>query len=303
MSQVYWLALTGVPGIGGVTLRKLLERFGGIEAIFSAADEELLGIPRITPEIVARLRAISIPAVEAELVALAQAGMHIVTWDDIGYPANLRLASDAPPLLFVRGELRPADDQAVAIVGTRQPSDAATLTAETLARELAGHGLTVVSGLAQGIDTAAHRGALQATHGRTLAVLGSGLQRIHPRENTALAETIASRGALLSEFRPDTPVRGPNLMARDRILSGLSRAVIVVEASENSGSLDTAAKAQRQNRPVFAVPGSPGTDALLAAGAQRLDLQTIDWDEFSEQLGAGRASGEEIPTQLSLWEM
>ncbi|MBI4758364.1 MAG: DNA-protecting protein DprA [Chloroflexi bacterium] len=299
MSKLHWLALSAIPGIGGVTARKLVERFGSAEAVLNAPDEELKRMPRITAEVVARLQMVSLDVLEAELAALAEEGLQVVTWDDADYPLNLRQVGDAPPVLFVRGDLLPEDPHAVAIVGTRQPTPRAMALAETLAQELARRGLTIVSGLALGIDTAAHRGALQAAGGRTLAVLGSGLRVIHPRENIPLAETITQRGALLSEFHPNTPARGPNLMARDRIVSGLSQAVIVVEASEKSGSLDTAAKAQRQGRLLFAVPGSPGTQALLAEGAEPLDLQAADLDSRRQRIRDHAAYGDE--TQQGLW--
>jgi DNA processing protein len=178
-----------------------------------------------------------------------------------------------------------------------------------IARELADRGLTVVSGLAIGIDTAAHRGALAAPGGRTLAVPGSGLRAIHPRQNAPLAEAIARRGALLSEVHPNTPVSGPVLMARDRITSGLARAVIVVEAGEKSGSLDTAARARRQGRLLFALPGSPGTDALLAGGgSEALELQRANPDDLARRIRAHALPGNDHETrkngemgQLSLW--
>jgi DNA processing protein len=301
MSKLHWLALSTIPGIGGVTARRLVERFGSAEAVLNAPAEELQRVPRLTTEIITRLRAVSLDALEAELAALADEGLRVVAWDDTDYPANLRQVGDAPPVLFMRGELLSADAQAVAIVGTRRPTPQAVTLTETLARELAQRGLTVVSGLALGIDTAAHRGALQAAGGRTLAVLGSGLRVIHPRENISLAETIARRGALLSEFHPDTPARGPSLMARDRIVSGLSRAVIVVEAGEKSGSLDTAARAGQQGRLLFAMPGSPGTQALLAEGAEPLNLLIADLDGLSRRICHHTPEGGK--TQLSLWNM
>lgn len=299
MSTVYWLALTTLPGIGGVTARRLIERFGDVEAVFDAPDEELLRVPRVTAEIVARMRTVSLDAVAAELASLSGEGLQVVTWNDASYPANLRQVGDAPPVLFVRGELQPGDAPAVAIVGSRQPTSQAVALAERLALELAQRELTIVSGLALGIDSAAHRGALRAAHGRTLAVPGSGLRAIHPRANVPLADAIARRGALLSELHPDTPARGPSLMARDRIISGLSRAVIVVEAGEKSGSLDTAAKARRQGRLLFAVPGSPGTDALLAEGAEPLDSHAAGLDRLRERIRADSPGNGAI--QLSLW--
>jgi len=301
MTKAHWLALSTVSGIGGVTVRRLVESVGSVEAIFDAPDEQLLAVPRVTPDVIARLRAVSLDALEEELASLADEGLQVVTWDDADYPENLRPVNDAPPVLFVRGELLAEDAQAVAIVGTRQATPRAAALAEMLARELAGRGLTVVSGLALGIDTAAHRGALEAESGRTLAVLGSGLRSIHPRENIPLAKTIVRRGALLSELHPNTPPRGQNLMARDRILSGLSRAVIVVEAQEKSGSLDTAAKARRQGRLLFAVPGSPGTEALLAQGAERLEPEMADLNLFSERIRAHAVVGNREDKQLGLW--
>jgi DNA processing protein len=291
MGKAHYLALSTIPNVGSVTVRRLIERCGSVEAIFDAPDEELLRVPRITADIVERLRAVSLDAIEEELAALSEEGLGVLTWDDDDYPANLRRAHDAPPLLFVRGELLPTDELAVAIVGTRQPTPPAVTVAETLARELAERGLTIVSGLAIGVDTAAHRGALLAENGRTLAVPGSGLRVIHPRENIPLAEAIVRRGALLSEFHPNTTVRASNLMARDRVVSGLSRAVIVVEAAEKSGSLDTAAKAKRQGRLLFAVPGSAGTDWLIAQGAEGISLQSDVLDRLVQRVRDTPADG------------
>lgn len=301
MGKAHWLALSTLRGVGGVTIRRLIEQFGSIEAAFDAPDADLLRVPRMTAEIVARLRAISLDNLEAELASLANECLQVVTWDDAIYPTNLRQVQNAPPLLFIRGELQERDTQAVAIVGTRQPTPQATRLAETLGLELAARGQTIVSGLAVGIDTAAHRGALQAKGGRTLAVLGSGLRAIHPRQNISLAEEIAQHGALLSELAPNTRARGTNLMARDRIISGLSLAVIVVEAKEKSGSLDTANKARQQERLLFAVPGSPGTDALLASGAKALQPQPVDYDRLSQRINE-YAFGNNQTQQLSLWQ-
>ncbi len=234
----------------------------------------------------------SLREVGHEVASLSDEGVQVVTWDDEEYPTNLRLVRDAPPVLFVRGDLCPEDAAAVAIVGTRQPTEKAAALAETLAYELARRGLTIVSGLALGIDAAAHRGALRADGGRTLAVLGSGLRIIHPRENASLADEIAGRGALLSELHPNTPPRGQSLMARDHIIAGLCRAVIVVEAGEKSGSLDTAGRARAQGRLLFAIPGSPGTDSLLASGAEHLDAETADLDNLAERIRSHTVGGQ-----------
>jgi DNA processing protein len=300
VSKIHWLAFSAIPGVGGATARRLVERFGGIEEAFAAEDEELGQIPRMTPEVISRLRTISLEALESELASLSEEGLAVLTWDDNAYPQALAELSDAPPILFVRGEILPEDERAIAIIGTRQPSESAVEIAISLARELASRGFTIVSGLALGIDTAAHRGALKADGGRTLAVPGSGLRVIHPRENIPLAEKIVRRGALLSELHPNTPPRGPQLMARDRIVSGLSRAVIVVEAGEKSGTLDTAEKAVRQKRPLYAIPGSAGADLLLRQGAIRLDREHPDLDSLCARLNT-EPTPTAPKTQLSLF--
>jgi DNA processing protein len=284
MTTFHWLALTLTPGIGGATARKLLDRFGDIESIFEAPREELAEVPRITPQIAGRLLSISLEQLQAELLSLDEEGIDVLTWDDDRFPDRLRSLSDAPLTLFVRGAILPADESAVAIAGTRQPSLESRERAELLSRELAERGITIVSGLAEGIDTVAHAGALACEGGRTLAVLGSGVRVIHPRSNRALAEQIAARGAVLSEYHPNAPPRGPQLMARDRIVSGLSQGVIVVEASLNSGSVDTAGRAKKQGRAVYAMPGSAGTDALLAEGALPINPESFDFDSFVADL-------------------
>lgn len=271
LSKAHYMALSGIAGVGGVTARKLLDRFGTLSAAFAANDELLLSIPRVTPDIVTAMREADLDRLETALEALDGQGVHVLTWEDDDYPANLLDAKDAPFLLYAVGDVRSEDNLAVAVVGSRECSARSMDAAEALARELAGHGVTVVSGLAVGIDTAAHRGALAARGGRTMAVLGSGLKAIHPRENSQLAWEISERGAVLTEYAPDVSVRGPQLMSRDRIVSGLSRAVIVVEAGLASGSMDTAERARKQDRLVFAVPGSPGADALIRSGAASLD--------------------------------
>lgn len=270
MSKSHYMALSAIPGVGGVTARKLLERFGTLQGAFAAADDELLSIPRVTAEIVAGMREADLDGIEEGLEALDREGIAVLTWEDDGYPANLLDARDSPYLLYAAGELCAEDSLAVAVVGSREASAKSMEVAERTARELAEQGITVVSGLAEGIDTAAHVGALAASGGRTIAVLGSGLAAVHPRENIPLAEQITRRGAVVTEYAPRVTVRGPQLMARDRIVSGLSRAVVVVEARVQSGSLDTADKARKQERLLFAVPGSPGTDALISSGATPL---------------------------------
>jgi DNA processing protein len=297
MSNAHWLALTTVNGIGGVTARKLIERFGDVEAIFEASPEELIEIPRVTETMAAQILAAPIGQLENELLSLGDEGIELLTWDEDRFPSPLRSLPDAPMVLFMRGALRRSDDKAVAIVGTREPTRSAVELAHTIGRELAARDLTVISGLALGIDTAGHRGAIET--GRTIAVLGSGIRHIHPRGNIELAEQIVGCGAILSELHPNTPPKGQNLMARDRLISGLSRAVIVVEAGEKSGSLDTASKAIKQGRSVYAVPGSAGTDQLIVGGAQRLDLSTINFDQLVAEINEPPVSGERSTSQQS----
>lgn len=302
MSKAHWMALALVPGIGGATARKLFEQFGDIETVFEASAEELIAVPRVTATTVEHLRAASLDQYEAELYALADQDIDMLTWDDPRFPARLRQLSDPPVVLFIRGTLRREDDHAVAIVGTREPTPSGIELATTLARELALRGLTVVSGLALGIDTAAHTGALAAEGGRTLAVLGSGIRVIHPRENAELAGRITAHGAVLSELMPNAPPRGPQLMARDRLISGLSRAVIVVEAGSKSGSLDTADRARKQKRVLYAVPGTPGTDGLLRTGAQPLDPASLDFDALADEIYTFESDNPNAPpSQLDLW--
>lgn len=299
----YHVALATTPGIGPRTFAALVERFGSPRAVFHASEEELLQTPRVTREIVALLRACDFDAVENELYALSEEGIAVLTRDDITYPANLALIPDAPPVLFVRGALRAEDARAVAIVGTREVSERGKTIAMQLARGFAERGYTVVSGLARGIDTAAHIGALDGA-GRTLAVLGSGIRVIHPRENGALADAIANgRGALLSEFHPNTPPQGRNLMTRDRIISGLARGIIVVEAARQSGSMDTAKRAQRQNRLVFAVrDGGDGVEELLRGNARAIAPDAIEWDALIGALDAWRVDTPHNENgQVALW--
>ena len=303
MSTAHWLALTQVAGVGGVTARRLLEQFGSIEAIFEASVAELVSVPRVSDRIAHAIREAPLDLLDAELLQLCEEGIVVLTWDDGAYPANLRATADAPALLFVRGDILPEDENAVAVVGTRQPSPEGLQAAQALARELAWRRLTVVSGLAQGVDTAAHQGALEAG-GRTLAVLGSGLRVIHPQSNAQLAGQIVEHGALISELHPSAPPLGRHLMARDRIISGLCRAVIVVEAGVSSGSMDTAAKARAQGRLLLAVDGgSEGTTRLLTEGALPVLTADLDFDALATLIAQHAVAAPDSPAsteQLTL---
>lgn len=268
----YWIGFNYVRGIGPARLRALLDYFGSIEAAWAADVTELrdAGMDRRTigsfTETRARL------SLDVELGRLRSAGIDVFTWDDPRYPQRLLAIHDPPPVFYVLGELRPEDDWAVALVGTRTASVYGKEVARMLANDLARAGVTVVSGLARGIDAQAHEVAM-AAGGRTIAVLGSGLDVIYPWEHRKLAAEIVKQGALISEYGPGVQPEASNFPARNRIISGLTRGVVVVEAGEQSGALITAGFAAEQGREVFAVPGgifqrnSRGTNRLIRDGA------------------------------------
>lgn len=281
--RVATVALSRVPGVGGATLRRLIARCGSALEVLNADDDSLLEVARVTPSTVTELRTAAdrLDLLRDELCRLQEEGVEAITHAE--FPPTLRAASDAPAVLYVRGRLTGDDDLAVAIVGSREASAAGLALASRLAAALAERGLTVVSGLAIGIDAAAHRGALEAG-GRSLGVLGSGVRRPFPPENVELAEAMSHRGAVVSELEPDTPVNARQLMMRDRIISGLALAVIVVEARSDSGTMDTAERARRQGRARFAVdwPGdgeaTAGNRRLLRAGATPVPIAAADLD-------------------------
>ncbi len=298
MSKLHFFALSTISGIGGVTTRKLISRFGSVGAIFEASLAELTEIPRVTEKTVSQIQAIDWGELESQINDYTKDGIRLLSWDDAEYPSNLRQINSAPPLLYLRGEILSQDAASVAIVGARKASPMGIELARTLGQELAHRGLTVISGLAIGIDSAAHAGALQSPQGRTLAVLGSGLNAIHPKRNISLAEAITHQGAVLSELRPNTRVRGPQLMARDRIISGLSKCVIVIESELESGSLDTARRARQQGRLLLAVPGSAGNNSLIANGVEALSPINLDLDALTAKILAY-----EFPTEPTQMEM
>lgn len=245
----------------------LLGRFGLPEAVFDGSVDELCAIPRLTSIIADAVRETDLDAINAELTALEQEGITVHTFDEITYPSNLKSIPTPPPILFELGEFSNADAKAIAIIGTRKPSINGVNTARKLASGFAQRGFTIVSGLALGIDTTAHRSALEA-RGRTIAVLGSGIKIIHPRQNQNLAEQIRHSGAIFSELKPNAPPKAGTLMSRDRIISGLTLAVIVVEASDRSGSMNTAKQARKQGRRLFTVDNEfTGNQQLIAEGA------------------------------------
>jgi len=284
--QEAWLALNMVPHVGPAAFALLLERFGSVRRILKAPLKALESVHGIGP---VTARAIcSFPAEETvarERKRMAARGLRFITLRDAEYPALLREIAQPPPVLYIRGTWEDRDRRAVAIVGSRNATPYGRGVSDRLAFDLAMRGLTIVSGLARGIDAAAHRGALRAG-GRTIAVLGSGADITYPAEHETLAKAIAAQGALLSEFPLGTaPLKG-NFPQRNRLISGLSLGVIVVQASVESGALITANHALEQGREVFAVPGmakgrlSQGSHRLIKAGAKL----TEGWEDVVEEL-------------------
>jgi DNA processing protein len=273
--KAYWVALNKVAGIGAVRMAALLAVCGSALAVWQASIFELqaAGLDRRSLEsLLAARRQID---VATEWERIQRAGVHVITVQDDEYPANLRHIDAPPPLLYIRGDFQPSDLWAVGVVGTRRASVYGREVAHTVCRELAAQGITIVSGLAMGIDTVAHRAALDAG-GRTFAVLGSSVDQIYPPENRGLAQQIMEQGAIISEYPLGTRPDAGNFPPRNRIISGLSKGVVIVEAGVRSGALITARFAAEQGRDVFAVPGSilhpgsAGCNALIQQGATPL---------------------------------
>lgn len=265
------VALNMIPSMGPVRLRRLLDAFGSAEHILTARRDQLAAVDGITAAVadnISRWREFSDPA--AEMERARQLGARIITGEDEEYPAALREIHDPPIVLYVRGQLTERDRQAVAVVGSRRASHYATECAKKLSFQMAYAGLTVISGLARGIDTAAHQGAL-AAKGRTIAVIGAGLGHLYPPENAELADRIASNGAVLSEFPVDTKPDRQTFPIRNRIVTGCSFGVLVVEAGANSGALISANQAAEQGRTLYAVPGR--IDQPTCLGSNRLIQQ------------------------------
>lgn len=271
----YWLAFNKVRGIGRVRFKLLENHFDSMEAAWSASESELraAGLDRRTIRSVADGRQKIDPDAEAEL--LLKSGVRAFTWHDDDYPAQLKEIYDLPPLIYVKGNLTPDDERSVAVVGTRNPSHYGRQVAEQLVYDIASAGVTIVSGLARGVDGIAHRIALDAGQ-RTIAVLGSGVDIIYPREHTSLSERIAENGALISELTLGTRPDARNFPRRNRIMSGMTLGTLVIEAGARSGALITARQALEENREVFAVPGSifspnsEGTNRLIRESAAKL---------------------------------
>jgi DNA processing protein len=288
-STQFWLGLTKLEGLGVRGAHRLVEHFGSAQAAYMASLTELesCGIPaRVAQSIFAQT---GLKEASRDLEASAKAGCQVVAYSSNDYPPRLKQIPDPPLVLYVRGDVKVLSQLAVAIVGTRRPTAYGSQVAERLARDLAQRQLVIVSGLARGIDSAAHRGVLEAA-GKTVAVLGSGIDVIYPRENKRLAEQVAESGALISEFPPGTSPSPENFPIRNRTISGLSLGVVVIEAAEYSGSLITARLALEQNREVFAVPGnitsaqSFGPNHLIKQGAKLVDEWMDVVDEFPAEI-------------------
>ena len=286
---VFWVGLTRVEGLGVRGAHKLIEHFGSPQGAYMASLTELesCGVPaRVAQAIFAQA---GLKDAEKEVQEAAKDSYQVLAFGSEEYPPLLKHIPDPPLLLYVRGDSKVLAQHAVSIVGTRRPSAYGSSVAHRLARDLAERQLVVVSGLARGIDSAAHRGALEG-RGKTVAVLGSGLNVIYPRENQRLAEQIAQSGAVISEFPLGTGPTPENFPIRNRIISGLALGVVVVEAAEYSGSLITARLAVEQNREVFAVPGnitsaqSFGPNHLIKQGAKLVDQWMDVIEEFPREI-------------------
>ncbi len=308
MDDAPWIALSRVKGLGCVGFKKLALQFADPTMAFSAPPARLAEVAGLDSEAVEGLLGFSEwDQAKAESLRARAAGVRILPFIDPNYPARLRAIADPPPFLYVKGEFRPADDKAVAIVGSRSASEYGLRVTRDISYGLAASGFTVISGMARGIDGTAHISALDCG-GRTLAVMGCGVDRIYPPEHEALYQRIEGHGAIISELPMGTRPAAFNFPARNRLISGLSLGVVVVEATEKSGSLITATLALEQNREVFAVPGevgssrSRGTHRLIRQGAKLVESAADIIEEIAPQLMPARETARPrrtLPPQCS----
>jgi len=310
----FWVGFNLIKGIGAVRMQGLVSYFGDLESAWNADAASLaqagLGT-KVIERVLAARKSVQLEQVWEKIEAQ---GISILTWQDEAYPARLKEIDQPPPVLYLRGEYLPDDLFAVAIVGTRKATPYGRQVTEELAAFLASNGITVVSGFARGVDSVAHNAAVKYG-GRTLAVLGCGVDKIYPPEHKALAEQVIARGALISDYAPGTPPDASNFPPRNRIISGLSLAVVVVEAAETSGALITAGFAAEQGREVFAVPGSifapqsKGANKLIQNGAlpllnendlmQALDIQRVGEHRTARKLLPGDETEAKLLSLLS----
>lgn len=273
--KAYWVGFNLVKGVGAARLKQIIEFFGSLETAWNspAAGLASAGLP---PKVVENFQRLKTQVdLEKVMERIAAQNVKVITWEDGDYPRRLKEINQSPPVLFIRGSINVEDDWAVAVVGTRRVTPYGRQVTAEIARFLAQNGVSVVSGLARGVDAIAHQEALR-TGGRTIAVLGSGVDVIYPPEHRKLAADIMQQGAVVSDYPLGTQPDGVNFPPRNRIISGLSLATVVVEAGEKSGALITAEFAVEQGREVFAVPGSiltpqsEGTNRLIEQGARPL---------------------------------
>jgi len=293
---ICWLALALTPGLGPTRIRKLIENYGTAERVFQASLTELeaTGMPAVSAQSIATGK--SFELAQQESGKAVEAGARIVSLSDPEYPSRLKEIYDPPVVLFVKGSVEVLAQPGIAMVGTRHPTPYGSGMAERLATDLAARGLVIISGLARGVDTASHRGAV-AAKGKTVAVFGTGIDVVYPRENTRLAEQIlALGGALITEFPVGTSPTPQNFPIRNRIISGMSAGVLVVEAAEYSGTRITSRCALEQNRDVYAVPGnvtnrnSWGPNTLIKQGAKLVATWEDVWEELPAEVQAALGS-------------
>ncbi len=285
-ARLGWMALALTPGMGALRIKRAMERLGTGSRVFEASLTELegTGMPAKSAQFVADGRALI--AAEGEMKRVAEAGGSVIAFEDEEYPERLREIYDPPAVLWLRGSVELLSRPGIAVVGTRQPSPYGAGMAELLSRDLANRRLTILSGMARGVDTAAHKGAIDAG-GKTVAVWGTGIDVVYPKENKKLAESIvASGGTIVSEYPLGTFPAPQNFPVRNRVLSGMSVGVLVIEAGEYSGTRITARCAMEQNRDVYAVPGNVtnknawGPNTLIKQGAKL----TASWEDVWEDL-------------------
>ncbi|MDP1759087.1 MAG: DNA-processing protein DprA, partial [Thermodesulfovibrionales bacterium] len=304
----FWIALSDVPDIGPVTAKKLLAIYKKPEAVFKAPYKELANIRGIGPAKAKNIKGYSEwGKIDAQLKKLDATGIKIVTFSNKDYPETLKNIEDAPIALYIKGTIQKEDRYAVAVVGSRNYSSYGKLAAEKLSSELSSMGFTIVSGMARGIDTLAHTAAINSG-GRSIAVLGSGIDVPYPPENRGLMEKLSGSGCVISEFPPGTPPERENFPKRNRIISGLSLGVLVVEATADSGSLITASCALEQGKEVFAVPGninsvnSKGTNELIKKGAKLVQSAEDVIEELAPVLKGYIRTREKANIELSVEE-
>jgi DNA processing protein len=303
--EIYWVALNIVLAERPSRFKKVLEKFSNLPGAFQAPREELLSIGLNEAETEELSSPKNFDRAQKEIDRARKKGYSLLTLEDVEYPAYLREIFDPPGVLYCAGRLEALQGPAVAIVGTRRPSPYGRAVAEKLAEDLASRGVVIVSGLALGIDSIAHWGALKG--GRTVAVLGSGLDNMYPKQNRKLSQKIMENGAVVSEFPLDAPPYAQHFPRRNRIISGLAYGVVIVEAAMKSGSLITAQMALEQNREVMAVPGSvtselsKGTNGLIKTGAKLVET----WEDVAQELPTplrekllGQREGETRPLPL-----